>query len=135
MPAIPWKSFGQPDSNAEYVALISSLPLKSYWAMPAFFRFSKQIGTQLKTAKGLIGYSLLARPLTKRFWTLSAWESDEALRNFVHSPPHVAVMAEIRPRMGETKFTYWKVRGSELPLKWDEALARLNSLEQPPRRD
>jgi heme-degrading monooxygenase HmoA len=126
MPAIPWKSFAPSDSGAEYVALVSSLPLKSYGAMPAFFRFSKQIGVQLKTAKGLIGYSLLARPLTKRFWTLSVWESEEALRNFVHSPPHVTVMAEIRPRMGETKFTYWQVRGSELPLKWDEGLRRLD---------
>lgn len=121
-----WKSFGKAGPAREYVALISSLPLKSYWKMPAFIRFSRQIGEQLESAKGLVGYSLLARPLSKRFWTLSAWESGEALRQFVQDPPHLGVMAEIRPHMGETKFVQWKVHGSELPLKWNDALKRLD---------
>ena len=29
---------------------------------------------EVASAQGLLGYSFLARPLSKRFWTLSAWE-------------------------------------------------------------
>jgi hypothetical protein len=79
---------------------------------------------QLASAEGLLGYSVLARPLSKRFWTLSAWESDVALRTFVQHPPHVRIMTALTPHMGETKFVRWMTKGGELPLQWDDALRR-----------
>jgi hypothetical protein len=33
----------------------------------------------LASAEGMLGYSVLARPLSKRFWTLSSWKDDAAL--------------------------------------------------------
>jgi heme-degrading monooxygenase HmoA len=112
------------------VALVSSLPLKSHWRIPAFVRYSVQIAKQLNSAPGLLGYSLLARVLAKRFWTLSVWENDEALREFVEKAPHVKVMASIAPHVGETKFERWKVKGSEVPLKWEDALRRIEEISK-----
>jgi quinol monooxygenase YgiN len=72
----------------------------------------------------LIGYSLRARPAAKQFWTLSAWEDEAALQAFVAAPPHLDIMKALAPYMGETRFRRWNVKGSELPLRWDDALRR-----------
>ncbi len=126
MPASPWRSFGSPDPQGEFVALLSYLPLKSYWRMPSFFLYSAQVAKQLASAQGLLGYSVLVRPLSKRFWTLSAWKDEAALRAFVQHPPHVRLMAALAPHMAETKFVRWTVKGSQLPLRWDDALLRFS---------
>jgi quinol monooxygenase YgiN len=125
MPASPWRTFGSPEPEGEYVALLSYLPLKSYWRIPTFFLYSAQAVKQLASAEGMMGYSALARPLSKQFWTLSAWKDEAALRTFVQHPPHVRIMTALAPHMGETKFVRWMVKGAQLPLHWDDALRRL----------
>jgi quinol monooxygenase YgiN len=92
--------------------------------MPSFFYYTVQVQRQLASAQGLLGYSVLARPLSKRFWTLSAWKDEAALRDFVRHPPHVRIMTAIAPHMEQTKFLRWTVKGSQLPLGWDDALRR-----------
>lgn len=79
MPALPWKSFATPESDREYPALLSRLPLATFRAMPMFFRFVSGIRRQLADTEGLIGYSLDAHPLAKEFWILSVWEDRESL--------------------------------------------------------
>jgi quinol monooxygenase YgiN len=124
MPASPWRTLSSPDPNGDFVALLSYLPLKSYWRVPQFLIYTGQVMRQLAAAQGLLGYSVLAHPFSKRFWTLSAWENEAALRAFVQHPPHVRLMAALTPHMGETKFVHWMVNGSQLPLGWDDALRR-----------
>jgi hypothetical protein len=125
MPASPWRTFGSPDLNGDFVALLSYLPLKSYWRMLPFFLYTAHVVKQLASAEGLLGYSVLARPLSRRFWTLSAWRNEGALRAFVQHPPHVHVMTALAPYMGKTRFVRWAVKGSQLPPHWDDALSRL----------
>ncbi len=93
--------------------------------MPLFFFYTVQVKKQVASAQGVLGYSLFARPLRKRFWTLSAWENAEALQAFVQNPPHVCIMNALTPRMDKTRFVQWTVKGSQLPLRWDDALRRL----------
>jgi len=90
MPASPWRRFGSPEPEREYVALLSYLPLRSYWRIPLFFFYTMQVVKQLASAEGMLGYSVLARP--KRFWTLSAWKDEAALHAFVQFPPHVRII-------------------------------------------
>jgi quinol monooxygenase YgiN len=125
MPAKPWQGFGAPDPNENYAALVSYLPLKSLWRVFPFVMYPAQVIGQLKKAEGLIGYSLLAHPLSGQFWTLSAWKDEKALQRFVQDPPHVRIMKALRPHMAATKFVRWSVKGSDLPLQWNEALGRL----------
>lgn len=127
MPASPWRTFGSPDSNSDFVALLSYLPLKSYWRVPSFVFYTAQVMKQLASAQGLLGYSLLARPLSKRFWTLSAWKNEDTLRAFVQHPPHQNIMTALAPHMDKTKFVRWTVKGSQLPLQWDDALRRFGN--------
>jgi quinol monooxygenase YgiN len=125
MPASPWRTFGSPDPNRDFVALLSYLPLKSFWRVVPFFVYTARVIRQLDATDGLLGYSLLARPLSKRFWTLSVWKNEDALRAFVQLPPHVRIMAALAPHMDKTSFVRWTVKGSNLPLRWDDALRRL----------
>ena len=126
MPASPWRTFGSSEPEREYVALLSFLPLRSYWRIPHFFFYTVQVVKQMASAEGVLGYSVLAHPLSKRFWTLSAWKDEASARTFVQCPPHVRIMTALTPHMGETKFVRWTVKGSELPLSWDDALSRFS---------
>ena len=101
MPTSPWRRFGSPEPEREYLALLSYLPLKSYWRIPYFFFYTAQVVKQLASAEGVLGYSVLAHPFSKRCWTLSAWKDEAALHAFVQT-----------------------VKGAQLPLSWDDALHR-----------
>ena len=122
----PWKSVGTPDPTREYLALLSYLPLKGYRRMMDLVRRSRTVSDQLEQTPGLMGFSFRAKFLRHRFWTLSAWQDEEALRTFVGKVPHVDAMTVLQPFMGETEFVRWKVKGTELPLRWDDALPRMS---------
>jgi len=70
---------------------------------------------QLVSAEGLLGYAILARPFSKRFWTLSPSKDEAPLRAFVQHPPHVCVKAALAPHMNETRFVRWAVKGFNYP--------------------
>jgi hypothetical protein len=46
--------------------------------------------------------------------------------DFVAKVPHSESMKAMAPFMGKTKFAQWKVVGSALPLRWDEAIRRMS---------
>ena len=75
---IPWQVLRAADKDREYLALLSFLPLSRYSKVPLFMRFSMEIHRQLKATPGVIGYSLRAKLLSRRFWTLSVWENSAA---------------------------------------------------------
>jgi len=62
---------GDTGCRERYLALISYLPLKHFRAVPKFFQCTFEIQRQLRTSPGLIGYSLEAQPLARKFQTLS----------------------------------------------------------------
>jgi hypothetical protein len=126
MPSIPWTRISSPVPGKTYLALISYLPLRHFRAIPDFFRFSMQTHRQLRTTPGVIGYSLLAKPFARKFWTLSAWEDQQSLNNFVGQIPHSKIMLAMALHMGKSQFAQWTVTASEIPLNWAAAKARLN---------
>jgi hypothetical protein len=121
---MPWKELAPADEKLEYIALLSCLPLRAYSKIPLFFRFTSQINRQLRATPGAIGYSMRAKVFSRQFWTLSVWESDRALMDFVAKVPHGEVMKELAPHMGATSFTRWKLLGSGVPPRWDDAVRR-----------
>ena len=117
----PWHTFRAADQQREYLALLSYLPLSSFLVFPLFVWHALRIRRQLRQTPGLIASSMEARLLTCEFRTLSVWESEESLQEFVKRFPHVATMRSMAPRMGMTWFTRWHVTGANLPLSWAEA--------------
>jgi len=125
MPALPWKTFVPPDPGREYVVMASRLPLARYRDLPVFLSATTAIRSQLGRADGLIGYSLDAHLAGKTFYTVSAWDSQQALDAFSRADPHRSRVSVIRPRMRPTTFTFWTVRGTGLPISWTEARRRI----------
>lgn len=124
MPAKPWATFRQPDPERDYLVLLTVLPLKRFRDLGAFLLYTWRIAGQLRRTPGVLGYSLLVHILQRQFWTLSVWEGEAALQQFVAAPPHSQVMRALQEKMGRTHFVRWNMRGAELPPRWPEALAR-----------
>jgi len=120
-----WKSFARPNGEREHLALLSYLPLQRFRLIPRFLIYASAIEGQLRDARGLVGYSLQAQVLRRRFWTLSVWEGERSLMEFVGRSPHGQMMCLLAPHMGGTKFTRWKLKGSAIPPTWDEAKRRM----------
>lgn len=119
---MPWKMIATPEISREYVAMLTCLPLAGYLQVPRFFSFAFRIRAQLARTHGVIGYALRAKPLSKGFWTLSVWESEDALMEFIRNDPHGEAMVTFE--MGPTKAIRWKLTGADVPPSWSDALRR-----------
>ena len=124
MPAKPWVTFRQPDPEREYLVLLTVLPLKHLRDLGVFLLYTWRILGQLRRTPGLLGYSLLAHILRRQFWTLSVWEDEAALQQFVIASPHSYIMRALQEKMGQTRFVRWRMWGAEFPPRWQEALTR-----------
>lgn len=109
----------------EYFVLASSIPPLSRSSTRRMFRGASAVRKQLASTEGVAGFSLLARPFQKQYATLSVWVDEAALAAFAAGNPHRALMADLSPEMGPTKFARWTIRGSAGRPSWGEALQRL----------
>ena len=82
-------------------------------------------------AEGLVGYALDAELARKTFWTFSVWQDQASLDAFAASDPHRAIIARLRPLMGQTRFEFFQVTGSDLPMTWDQMKAPVRDQDDP----
>ena len=122
---ISWSSFSKIDIKRNYLALVCYLERKSVWAFFNFLLRGRSIQGQLKTVKGLVGYSLRLGFFDKKALALSVWEDEESLSNFVHDGEHSQTMVKLKPNMNQTEFVRWNISGSDVPPKWDDATSKL----------
>jgi quinol monooxygenase YgiN len=108
-----------------YLVLVSHLSLKRLASTPRFLRYVWMIRRQLLRAEGLIGYTLRARPLARDYWTLSVWQNEEALRDFVRTRPHAQVMIALRPAMRAAKFDQWTIDAADGMPSLPTAISRV----------
>ena len=127
MAATRWKLLADAEPEREYLALLSYLPVKRYRTIPRFLEYTGRIRAQLDESRGVVGYSVRAQILKRDFWTLSVWENESRLMEFVQHGFHSGVMIVLRQDMGATNFVRWKVRGADIPPSWGDALRRWKS--------
>jgi hypothetical protein len=108
---------------SDNVVMASRFDLRSHADVPAFLLAALRIRRQMLTSPGVVGVSLIARPLTKTFYTLSAWESRAALDRAVADQPHATTMVRFRTKMANSVFVFWTASGS-VP-QWSDAHRRL----------
>jgi len=123
VPALPWKRLAETDPDREYVVVATYIPVRHVVKLPEFWSNVRKIVKQLNSSDGLVGYSLLARPFRSDYWTLSAWESDEAVRRFAETEPHRSIAPRITS-FSEVGFDLakWTAVGRDLPPRWDKAV-------------
>ena len=120
-----WKWTSSLEPEREYLVLASSIPPRSRRSTWSLFRGATAVRKQLAHTDGVVGFALLARPLSKQYATLSVWRDEDALGAFACAEPHRELMNTLRPQMGPTSFVRWTIRGADGRPGWDEALQRL----------
>lgn len=126
-PPRPWKQIGQVDPDREYVAFTSRFFLRSVRRVPAFLAQSQRIVKQVSDAPGIVGWSLGSNLASLEFYTLSAWDDENSLRDWVASAHHLDATKKFAGDLREKSiFVRFPVLGRDLPLKWKDAVARQN---------
>ena len=130
MPTLPWTASNSmpPPREGTVTVMASRLELRRLRDVPSFLTGALRIRRQMLGSPGAVGVSLIARPLRRTFWTLSAWQDGAALGAVVGRQPHRKIMNHFRPRMAGSSFVTWTAPATALPVTWDEAMRRL---EQP----
>jgi hypothetical protein len=109
----PWKSIEALEPDREYLVLASSIPPLSRSSTRRLFNGASAVRKQLANTEGVVGFSLLARPMRKQYATLSIWVDEAALGAFADASPHRELMADLSPEMGPTQFVRWTITGSD----------------------
>jgi heme-degrading monooxygenase HmoA len=130
VPTLPWTTVNAAAPDAEALVMASRLEVRSFSDVPRFFLRSLATWKQVRSAPGAYGASLIAQPLKRTFWTLSAWEDKEALYRYARTEPHRSVMSGLRSTMSRSVFTFWQIPAADLPLDWAEARRRLAEQER-----
>lgn len=68
-------------------------------------------------------YSSRAAVARKRFWTFSVWADQASLDAFAASDPHRRIIRWLGPLMGKTRFEFFRISGSQLPMTWEQMSA------------
>jgi hypothetical protein len=115
------------EPGSGYLVMASHLPLKRISSAVRFFRGVSAVRKQLGTADSLVGYTLRARPLARDYWTLSVWTGETALGELMRTPPHVRLIASLKPVMGPAMFVTWTISAAIARPGLAGALERLAS--------
>lgn len=124
MPTLPWTAPKTPPTRAEAIVFASRFETRTLWGALRFLLRTPKVWRQVSRAAGGYGATLKAAPLKRTFWTLSAWESAEALKAFAASAPHGPVAAGLRTHMRSFVHRTWRTTTDELPVDWEDAMRR-----------
>ena len=120
----------QPESPGTSVVIVATrLQLQNWLKLPRFFRINYAVTRQLKSDPGLLSYRLKSDFLHLRFSTLSVWQGDPAIDEFVWSGNHqgaIAAFEEIADR-GRSVFVRWQAADAQ-DVSWEEARRRLSAV-------
>jgi hypothetical protein len=127
MPTLPWTTpKSRPPADGPVTVMASRLELRRLRDVPSFLAGALRIRRQMLASPGALGLSLIARPLHRTFFTLSAWQDQAALSATVGQEPHKQIIKRFQPRMAESSFVTWTAPATALPIAWDEARRRLD---------
>jgi len=86
--------------RGRFTVVVTFLPLRRRYTL-RFLLLVRRILVQLRENQSVISFRLQADFLRSEYVTVSVWDEDEAIGNFVHSPPHSIALE---------KFSKWKMR-------------------------
>ncbi|MEM9283101.1 MAG: antibiotic biosynthesis monooxygenase [Verrucomicrobiota bacterium] len=78
--------------------------------------------------EGLVGYAVRKQFVGPKVWTISVWEDEDALRDFVRSEVHRNASRNGTIVPGSFRSTFFEVEISDLPISWKVALSELKKV-------
>lgn len=120
------------DAAGPFVVSTTSLVLADGdEAKRAFDGHMAVLTEQIKTQPGLVGFSLALPIGSEGYRTLSVWESEDAVLEWVVSDAHAAAMDDMADKSKpESAVMSWSMTREELeegPPSWEDARARLDA--------
>ena len=107
------------------------LRIRSALVLLPFVWRTFQSQRQVVRAPGFLGGRLLI-DRKRTFWTLTAWETEKAMRDYRGSGAHQKVMPRLVDWCDEALVVHWTTDGTEIP-PWPEAFDRLRRDGRPSR--
>ena len=104
---------------------ITRLRVRSWRFLPMFYLRAYQSTKQAKAAAGHIATRLLPDQ-RNTFWTASSWSDEKAMKAFIVSGAHGAVMKKLLEWCDEASVVHWTQDGAALP-SWSEAHRRMQA--------
>ena len=102
---------------------LTRLRLRSFRFVPLFFAHAIRSVSQVKKAPGFLHGALLDdRSWT--FWTMTAWDSQENMRQFMTTGAHKSAMPHLLHWCDEACVAHWEQPEDSLP-SWTEADKRM----------
>ena len=102
---------------------LTRLRIRSFRFLPLFALYTFRSLRQVKKAPGFQTGALLAdRSWT--FWTMTAWDTQENMRQFMTSAAHKQAMPHLQHWCDEASVAQWTQPGAALP-SWVEADQRM----------
>lgn len=102
---------------------VTRLRVRSLRYLPAFAWQTFLSQRQAGRSPGFLGGRLLL-DAHRTFWTLTAWESERAMKAFRGTAPHAKVMPRLVEWCDEASYAHWIPNGSSVP-SWAEAYKHL----------
>ena len=102
---------------------VTRLRLRSVRYLIPFVIYALLSSRQARRSRGNLGLKLL-RDANQTFWTLTAWQDEEAMRSFMMSGSHRRAMPKLLDWCDEASVAHWKQETSELPA-WGQAHHKL----------
>lgn len=102
---------------------VTRLRVRSIFYLPQFFWHTFKSQKQAKRAHGMLGGRLLLESRWT-FWTMTAWESEAAMRAFRSSGAHMKAMPKLLDWCDEASYAHWEQESAELP-SWAEGRRRM----------
>ncbi len=108
---------------------ITRLRVRALRFMPEFVLHALRSRSQVQRAAGFQGGSLLA-DRRSTFWTMTAWDSEEAMRAYMLAGDHRAVMPRLMAWCDEASVLHWVQDEQTLP-SWSSAAERMRQEVRP----
>ena len=105
------------------LAAVTRLRLRSWRFLVPFMIHAARSQKQAAASQGCL--SVVTRKTRGlAFWTLTAWEGEEQLREFLRASPHREAIPKLFPWCDEAATVHWHVGSNCIP-SWEDATAEL----------
>ncbi len=102
---------------------VTRLELRGYRFLPGFFLHTARSQKQLAGAAGYLAGGTAMESL-RSYWTVTAWQSFDAMRAFRNAGAHMAAMRRLIDICCAASYAHWEQDSTELPTL-DEAHVRM----------
>jgi len=126
MVEMKWTPLMEADPKHEYIAFSEIAERKSAWPYFSWLMRARKIAKQLRTAKGVVGYTARLEFLSKKGVMVAVFENEKALNEFAHAGQHAQWMGQLRDT-AKFQRAQWTVLGSGIPLKIDDAINKVKN--------